>query len=134
MKDLFLRVETAGEGLDGVRSYPQRRMTGHMDAEILARGRRRHRGRPEDLRATLGRKGQARARVETDGEIDAVAGHEAAAVGEEEEERDAGGRVRRIGTWRTRGPRGWQSVGTRGEEFQGIGVGEGGEGGRGWWE
>ena len=56
-----------------------------MDAKILARGRRRGRRGFEDLGAALGGDCQSCARVETDGEVDVVAGYEAAAVGEEEE-------------------------------------------------
>ena len=60
-----------------------------MDAEILAGGWwRRGRRRLEDLGAALSCDGQTGASVKTDGEIDVVTGHEAAAVGEEEEERD----------------------------------------------
>lgn len=56
-----------------------------MDVEILAGGWRGGRRRFEDFGAALSCDGQTCARVETDGEIDVVAGYETAAVSEEEE-------------------------------------------------
>ena len=63
-------------------------MIGNMDAEILASGWRRRRRRLKDLCAALSCNRQTCARVQTDGEIDVVTGYEAAAVGEEKEQRD----------------------------------------------
>ena len=140
MEDLFLRVEAAGEGLDGVGSHPERRMVGNADAEILASGwRRGRRRRFEDLGAALGGDGQTRARVKTDGEVDVVAGDEAAAVGEEEEQRDGfwrgWGLERAVAWgWRPFGKPRWAFVGYRWEQFQRVGVGQVRESGRGWWE
>ena len=65
-----------------------------MDGEILARDRRRGGCGFEDFRAALGGDGETGARVEADGEIDVIAGYEAAAIGEEEEEG--------YGCWRVR--------------------------------
>ena len=63
-------------------------MIGNVDAELLARGRWHRRRGFEDLGAALSCDSQARARVQTDGEIDVVTGYEATTVGEEEEQRD----------------------------------------------
>ena len=60
-------------------------MVANTDAEILASSWRCGRRRFEDLGAALGGNCQTCARVKMDGEIDVVAGDEAAAVGEKEE-------------------------------------------------
>ena len=64
-------------------------MTADVDAEVLAGGRQRGRGGSKDLGAPLRCQCQACAEVKTDGEIDVVAGHEAAPVGEEEKQRNS---------------------------------------------
>lgn len=72
-------------------------MSGDEDREVLAgcylRGGI---GRPEDFSAALGCYCEAGGGVEADGEGDVVAGDEAAAVGEEEEEGNCCGLVRRV--------------------------------------
>ena len=70
-------------------------MVGNVDSEILASSRRRGRRSFEDFGAALGGDGETGARVEADGEIDVIAGYEAAAICEEEKERYRCRQVRR---------------------------------------
>ena len=62
-----------------------------MDDQVLVSGGWRRGRRFEDLGAALGCDCETGARVEVDGEVDVVAGYEAAAISEEEEQRDFGG-------------------------------------------
>lgn len=94
MEDLRLRIETASEGLYRVWGKPESGVGGNVDGKVLAgRYLRGGGGRFEDFGAALGCYCKAGGRVEADGEGDVVAGDEAAAVGEEEEEGDCCGVV-----------------------------------------
>ena len=104
MKDLRLRIETASKWLYRVRGEPEGSVRGNVDGEVLAggcywRGECGGSGRFEDFGAALGCYCEAGGGVEVDGEGDVVAGDEAAAVGEEEEEGHCCGLVGDLEAW-----------------------------------
>ena len=95
-----------------------------MDSEILASDGRRRRGSFEDFGAALSGDGETGARVEANREIDVIAGYEAAAIGEEEEEGYGCWQVRRSWHWLVRGCIGRDFVWNGRNEFQRISVGK----------
>ena len=106
-------------------------MRGDVNSEVLAGCYwRRGAGRSEDLGAALGCDCEAGGGVEADGEGNMVAGDEAAAVGEEEEEGDCYGVVRLLGAWAIGRcgcvcgdlGLGREYVRSGGEEFERVGV------------
>ena len=131
MEDLRLGVETASEWLYRVRGEPESSVRGNVDGEVLTRCYwRGGGGRSEDFGAALGCDCEAGGEVEADGEGDVIAGDEATAVGEEEEEGDYCGVVGGLDAWAI-GRCGcvwgdWglgsEDVGSGGEEFERVGV------------
>ena len=106
-------------------------MRGNVDGEVLAGGYwRGWVGRSEDFGAALGCYCETGGGVETDGERYVVAGDEAAAVGEEEEE---GNCCRILGVWVDCAigrcgcvcgdlGLGSEEVGSGGKEFERVGI------------
>ncbi len=107
-------------------------MRGDVDGEVLAGcwGGKGGGRRFEDFGAALGCYCEAGRGVEVDGEGDVVAGDEAAAVGEEEEEGDGCGLVRVLYVWAIGScgclcgdlGLGSEKVRSGGEEFERVGV------------
>ncbi len=109
-------------------------MGANVDSEVLAgcfwRRECGRVGRFEDFGTALGCDCEAGGGVEADGEGDVVAGDEAAAVGEEEEEGDCCGVGGVLGAWAIGRcgcvcgglGLGSEEVGSGGEEFQRVGV------------